>query len=93
MIQYHNVKSRKAEDREIRTTICTILRNTEAIGNSTMEYETLTRRTCEHLENIRLTYTYKQIITILDEMIQEGLLYRVSTTEGMCIGLERRSKQ
>ncbi len=84
---YVKGKKRRAEDREIKTTIYNILRNTEAIGRKTMQYDLLVQRTGEHLEEIRLNYTPQRVRDVLDEMILDDMIYRVSTGNTMKVGL------
>lgn len=84
---YIKVKQRRAEDREIKTTVYNILRNTEAIGLKTMDYDLLLQRTGEHLEELRLTYTRERLVEIIDEMIHEDILYRVTNEDGIRVGL------
>lgn len=84
---YIKGKKRRAEDREIKTSIYNILRNTEAIGMKTMQYDLLVQRTGEHLEEIRLNYTHERIRNVLNEMILDDMIYRVSTGKDMKVGL------
>ena len=83
MIQYYPQKSRPAEEREIKTTVYNILRNTEAIGNNTMLYDVLVQRVGEHLEEIRLTYEKSSIEDAIKEMVFDDMVY---LTDGM-VGL------
>lgn len=88
MIQgYIRGKQRKAEDREIKTTVYNILRNTEIIGCKTMEYSLLLQRVCEHLEEIRFTYNIPQVEKCVSDMILDNMLYRVTGTDEIRIGL------
>ena len=84
---YIRGKTRQAEDREIRTTVYNILRNTEAIGCKTMSYTLLIQRVGEHLEEIRLTYNTQRVKEVINEMILEDILYRVTGEEDRHIGL------
>lgn len=88
MIQgYIRGKTQKAEDRQIKTTIYNILRNTEAIGCKTMEYHMLIQRVGEHLDEIRYTYNTTRIENCLQEMIQDNMIYRVTGENEIRIGL------
>lgn len=85
MIEYLNDKKRPAQNREIKTTIYHILRNTEAIGNKNMPYDLLIRRTTEHLEEIRLTHTTEQVENALNEMLHDDMIYHVDGFVGLII--------
>lgn len=84
---YIKGKSRRAEDREIKTTVYHILKNTEAIGNRTIDYQKLVNRVYEHLDEIRLNVSKDRIIEVIDEMLLEDMIYRVTTSKGMRVGL------
>ncbi len=84
---YIRNKKRRVEDREIKTTVYNILRNTEAIGCKTMEYFLLIRRVSEHLTQINLTHNTKQIERCVDEMIYDDMVYRVTNETTIKIGL------
>ena len=86
---YIRGKTRQAETREIKTTIYNIIRNTEAIGLKTMDYDLLVQRCGEHLEELRLNYTRSQIVKVLEEMIHDDILYRVTNEDGIRVGLTR----
>ncbi len=86
---YIRGKTRKAETREIKTTIYNIIRNTEAIGLKTMDYDLLVQRCSEHLEELRLNYTRSQIVEILEEMKHDDILYTVTAINGVRVGLTR----
>lgn len=86
---YIRGKTRKAETREIKTTIYNIIRNTEAIGLKTMDYDLLVQRVCERLDELRLSYTNDKIVDILEEMIYADIIYRVSNDDGVRVGLTR----
>lgn len=81
--RYIKLKTRKAENREIKTTIYNILKNTEAIGLKTMDYNLLIQRVGEHLEEIRLTYNDKKIVEIIDEMTKTGMIYQKEIRVGL----------
>ena len=84
---YIKGKRRRAEDREIKTTVYNILKNTEAIGCKTMAYPLLIQRVCEHLENINLTYKEQRVHEVIEEMILENMIYRVTSSNGFNVGL------
>ena len=84
---YIKGKRRRAEDREIKTTVYNILKNTEAIGCKTMAYSLLVQRVCEHLEQINLTYTPSRVDEVITEMILENMIYRVTSEHGYNVGL------
>ena len=73
-------KTQKATNKQIKTTIYNILRNTEAIGQTGMKEETLLQRTQEHMEEIRLITTQRQIQDCLSILIYEKQLCK--TKEG-----------
>ena len=80
---YIKLKTRKAENREIKTTIYNILKNTEAIGKTKIPKDLLIQRTGEHLEEIRLTYTHQRIEENLQEMIQNKIIYQKEDEVGL----------
>ena len=86
---YIRGKTRRAETREIKTTIYNVLRNTEAIGCQTMSYPLLVQRVGEHLEEIRLSYNRGQIVEVLEEMMNDDTIYRVTNEDGLRVGLTR----
>lgn len=86
---YIRGKTRKAETREIKTTIYNIIRNTEAIGLKTMDYDLLVQRCGEHLEELRLNYTRSQIVKVLEEMKHDDILYTVTAINGVRVGLTK----
>lgn len=86
---YIRGKTRRAETREIKTTIYNVLKNTEAIGCQTMSYLLLVQRVGEHLEEIRLSYNRGQIVEVLEEMMNDDIIYRVTNEEGLRVGLTR----
>ena len=73
-------KSERATNTQIKTTIYNILRNTETIGQNRMKEETLLRRTQEHMEELRLITTQRQIQDCLSILIYEKQLCK--TKEG-----------
>lgn len=87
MTGYIKGKKRRAETREIKTTVYNILRNTEAIGEKTMHYDLLLQRVGEHLEELMLLYEHEKIVEVVHEMIMEDMLYRTTTETGYYIGL------
>ena len=87
--KYIKGRNRQAEDREIKTTICQILVNTEVIGLQTMDYDMLVSRTGEHLGELNLGYTPERIVDSINTMIQEDTLYRVSNDNGYRVGLSK----
>lgn len=86
---YIRGKTRRAEPREIKTTIYNILKNTEAIGLKTMDYDLLVQRCGEHLEELRLNYTRTQIVEILEQMKHDDILYTVTAINGVRVGLTK----
>lgn len=83
---YIRGKTRKAEDKQIKTLIYNAIINTEKIGNKTISEQLLIQHVCEHMDMLRLNYTLPSVQRCLDEMIEEDKVYRVSTVKGMCIG-------
>ena len=70
----------RASNKQIKTIIYNMLRNTEAIGQTGMKKETLIRRTQEHMEEIKLITTQRQIQDSLSILIYEKQLCK--TKEG-----------
>ena len=69
-------KTQKATNKQIKTTIYNILRNTETIGQNGMKEETLLQRTQEHMEEIRLITTQRQIQDCLSVLLYEKQVHK-----------------
>lgn len=81
--------TRKAEDKQIKTLIYNAIINTEKIGNKTINEALLIQHVCEHMDMLRFNYNIPSVQRCLDEMIQDDKVYRVTTSDGIRVGLTR----
>lgn len=84
---YIKTSTRLAEDKDIKHTIYEVIKLHETLGNASIDYRVLTQRVQEGLEEKRLDTTPFNIVSCIDDMIQDDLLYRVTSADGIRIGL------